>query len=84
LAFYGCSGLTQIVLPASLASISNSAFLSCSNLTQVTVLATTPPVLGTGTVFPTQTTTIRVPADSVSAYQSEWSDYAGRIVAITP
>ena len=36
-AFSGCSGLTEVTLPASLISIGNSAFYRCSNLNMVTI-----------------------------------------------
>jgi cellulose biosynthesis protein BcsQ len=38
-AFYGCSALTEVKLPASLTSISNYTFRNCTNLTTVTIPA---------------------------------------------
>ena len=36
-AFYGCSGLTEITIPASVTSIGNGAFTNCSGLTEITI-----------------------------------------------
>ena len=36
-AFYGCSGLTELILPNSLRSIGESAFYGCSGLTELTL-----------------------------------------------
>ena len=36
-AFSGCSGLTSVTIPSSVASIGNSAFYGCSGLTSVTI-----------------------------------------------
>ena len=36
-AFYGCSGLTSVMIPSSVTSIGSSAFEGCSGLTSVTI-----------------------------------------------
>jgi hypothetical protein len=36
-AFYGCSGLTSVLIPASVTSIGNAAFANCSGLTSVSI-----------------------------------------------
>ena len=83
--FRGLSTLTHIELPSTLTSIGKRAFRDCSNLQSVIIYATTPPTLDTD-VFTgcSQNLTIAVPAESVSAYQSDasWSTYASQIVAI--
>ena len=43
-AFYGCSGLTELILPNSVTSIGNAAFVDCSGLAKITSLAEIPPV----------------------------------------
>jgi hypothetical protein len=48
----------------------------------VTCLPVTPPTIGSNAFNSTSNYPIYVPADSVSAYQSAWSDYASRIQAI--
>lgn len=42
-AFYGCSGITKMTLPAKLTSIGDQAFTSCRNLVELTFLGVTPP-----------------------------------------
>ena len=84
-AFEGCSGLTSIVIPSGVTSIGNRAFAACSGLTSITVNATTPPTLGSNTVFDGSSCNIYVPCESVSAYTSAsgWSTYASRIVGFS-
>ena len=36
-AFYGCSGLTRVILPGDLTNIGSSAFYNCSNLTSIII-----------------------------------------------
>jgi hypothetical protein len=38
-AFWGCSGLTKVVIPASVKKVGSCAFKDCSSLTQVTIPA---------------------------------------------
>lgn len=82
-AFYQCSGFTDITIPSGVTSIGSYAFQSCSSLTGITCLATTPASLGSG-AFDDSTCNIYVPCESVSAYQTAWSDYASRITCISP
>lgn len=71
------SYLEEIIIPASVTSIETYAFHGCgyNNYLTATVLATTPPTLGANAFD--STVTIRVPAESVSAYQSAtgWRSY---------
>ena len=83
--FYNCTGLTSVTVPSSVTFIGDGAFFNCTGLTGVTVNATTPPTLGSNSVFNnTNDCPIYVPAASVSAYRSAsvWSTYASRITAI--
>ena len=81
-AFFSCSGLSSIVIPASVTSIGSFAFQYCSGLASITVLASTPPSLGQAAFSETKNCPIYVPAGSVNAYKSAWSEYADRIQAI--
>ena len=83
-AFSDCSGLTSVTIPSSVTRIRESAFSDCRSLTSITVEATTPPTIddGESEFNNTNNCPIYVPAASVSAYQSAWSDYASRIQAI--
>ena len=82
-AFGNCRSLTSCTIGDSVTSIGSYAFYYCNSLTSITVNATTPPTIGSRRVFDnTNDCPIYVPAASVSAYQSAWSDYSSRIQAI--
>lgn len=83
-AFRECTNLTEVVIPGRVENIGYMAFGDCSRLTSVTVISTTPPFLG-GSVFPSNVTTITVPAGCGNAYKSAsgWSAYADKIVEAT-
>jgi uncharacterized repeat protein (TIGR02543 family) len=85
-AFDGCTSLTSITIPASVTSIGTEAFANCTNLALITVNATKPPALENSHSFwkTSKDLQIKVPADSVAAYQSSWSDFKDCISAITP
>jgi hypothetical protein len=77
-AFRGCVSLAQADLPATLAHIWPNAFSGCAKLKTLIVRASAPPMLD-GSAFngcPADLL-IRVPADSVSLYQSSnWNRFA--------
>ena len=81
-AFAICPSLSTIELPASTTTIGDAAFNSCSGLTSITCLATTPPTLGNDVFTGDSGCPIYVPAASVSAYQSAWSQVSSRIQPI--
>ena len=81
--FFGCRNLTSVTIPSGVTNIYGNAFRQCYNLTSVTCLPTTPPTLGNNVFEVTSSNmVIYVPAASVSAYQSAWSDFASKIQAI--
>jgi hypothetical protein len=80
--FNGCSGLTSVDIGSGITSIGDMTFWGCSSLTAITFNATTPPTIGMGIFGDGTTYPIYVPAESVSLYQSTWSNYASRIQAM--
>lgn len=84
-AFADCTSLTDVTLPSTVESM-GGAFKGCTSLETVTVLATTPPNITTFDPFDgcTSLTAIYVPAESVTAYQTDqyWDNYASLITAI--
>ena len=76
--FQRCTNLTSIEIPSGVTFIDNAAFQYCTSLTSITVKATTPPTLGSD-VFIGSTCPILVPLQSLTAYQTAWSQYASRI-----
>lgn len=83
-AFRQCP-LTSVTIPSNVTSIGNQAFQNCTSLTTMTILATTPPTLGNISVISTATTTIYIPAGTLSAYQSatNWSSHASKFVELS-
>ena len=81
-AFYNCSSIKDsIVLPSTLTSIGGYAF-KFADIPGFYCYATTPPTIGTETFNTLTLCPIYVPAASLSAYQSAWSEYASRLNAL--
>lgn len=77
-AFSGCDDMTEIILPKDTSSIGSNAFNGCTSLTSITCMANTPPTCGSVNPFAsTNNCPIYVPDDSLSAYQSAWSNFTG-------
>jgi hypothetical protein len=82
-AFSKCFLFRQITLPASIAYIGDRAFYRCDQLTLVTCHAVNPPELGRDVFEDTDTSlVIKVPAGSVTAYKTAWSEWADKIAAL--
>ena len=79
-AFSGCTSLTSIVIPNSVTSIGGFAFSGCDNLTKVYVKSKIPPTLVNNSFNVSSELIIYVPNESVEAYKSAWSHYAGYIL----
>jgi len=79
-AFYNCSNLKSITIPATVKAIKTWAFAYCSNLSFITMLGTEPPTGGKN-MFASTNCPIYVPAGTEDAYKAMtyWQDYASRI-----
>jgi hypothetical protein len=83
-AFYRCSSLESVTIGHSVTIFGSLAFAICDNLASITCLAVTPPEVDFAQVFMSSQNiqVIKVPSESVSAYQSAWRGYANIIEAI--
>ena len=82
-AFSDCVNLSTIELPTTLTSIQQNAFSGCTSLELVVCHAITPPSLGFAALNNTHNDlVVRVPAQSVDTYKSNWFVYADRIEPI--
>ena len=82
-AFGGCYILNNVIIPRNVETIGLGAFNDCAALTTMTILATTPPTLANNAISST-TTTIYIPAGTLSAYQTatNWSSHASKFVEL--
>lgn len=85
-AFKNCAGITQVELPASIASIGNSAFAGCSGIKYFMSRATVPPTLGTGVFTGLNFSAAKLFADraGIAAYTQaeQWKDFTNRGIII--
>ena len=81
-AFSRCTSLTSVTISNSVTEIGKYAFAECPGLESITVLASVPPSLGPNAFYGSNDCPIYVPAGSVDAYKTVWSEYADRILAI--
>ena len=79
-AFYGCSSLREIELPAAVSSIDESAFENCTGLRRIIVRSKKPAKLEQKAFPKNESMKIYVPAESLSDYLREWSEYKDYIV----
>ena len=73
--FQGCSNLTSITIPSSVASIGYGAFSGCTSLTEVTCYAVQPPEINGS--FENHNAYLYVPCESRKSYDlhSEWGSF---------
>ena len=75
--FENCKYLIKVILPASVTSVGSGAFSGCSALERIVCNATTPPT-ATGSIATNPSEiTLKVPSNSVSAYQAAnyWKEF---------
>ena len=81
--FYECDGLTDVYVPENVVLLRSYCFGNCSGLVNATFYATEPPAIyQTSFSGVNQNLKIYVPAESVEAYKTAWSNLADKIVAI--
>lgn len=84
-AFSGWDKAKKLKLGSGLTSISSSAFANWISCDEINILATTPPAAGSSFLSSLKSTcVIKVPAASLSAYQSaaNWTVHASKMVGI--
>lgn len=81
-AFYGCSSLTELVIPRETTSIGDRAFCGCSSLQSISLSSSIPPPLGTDAFLDVNPDLrILVPSRLVAVYKSNWPSLADNIFA---
>ena len=83
-AFEDCIALEEVTIGTGTMSLGYGVFSDCSRLATINCKPTTPPTLG-GSAFSgiVSTYKIYVPKNSLSTYQTSWSNYKDHIVAGT-
>lgn len=84
-AFQQFTGLTNVIIPASVLRIDENAFQQCGGLKCLTIINNRPPALNSKAFYQNgDPETIKVPSGSVNTYKSAsgWSDYKDIIQAI--
>jgi hypothetical protein len=79
-AFYGCTNVSNVKIGLSVNYIDNNAFYGCTILKDIYCSAPTPPALKNTSVFPSTIENIYVPTECVDDYQTQWSQFADKIV----
>ena len=80
-AFCFCLKLDDVILPSSLQSLGMGVFSCCSDLTNITFSSEVPPSMPETEMFYScsMLSVILVPANSVEAYKTAFSRYAGMV-----
>lgn len=82
-AFEYCYSLEEITIPSNVTTIGEEAFDCCEKLATVICNPSIPPTLGDCAFdYCASTFKICVPASSVDAYRTAWTDYADKIEAL--
>jgi hypothetical protein len=81
-AFWGRTDIDKIVLPDTITRIGNSSFTNCSALSVIELHSVIPPILNSVDAFNGTEPgfKIKVPAESLSLYQTEWAGKVGNAI----
>lgn len=76
-AFMGCTGMTSVIIPASVKQVGENAFVDCGNLISVTCNAPAPPACAGEVMDNPQDATLLVPVTSWTAYRNadHWKNF---------
>jgi len=79
-AFWGCSGLTSVIIPNSVTSIGKTAFYGCSGLTSVTIGSGVTRIYGSAFANCSELTNVycyaeKVPSTESDAFQDSYIEY---------
>ena len=81
-ALAGCTNVSKVVLPSTVATIGSRAFSSCYHLVELRSRVTTPPAMGNDVFFntPLQNCKLYVPAGSKKKYKAaaEWAGFVSQ------
>ena len=81
-AFFNCTGLTSVTIPASVISIGNYAFEGCSGLTSVTIPASVTRIGSSAFAYCTELASVTIP-DSVTRIGDEAFINCSKLTSVT-
>ena len=78
-AFLDCSAMETAIISESVSKLGSKAFGNCTALKGIMILRPIPPILDDNAFLNTNGCPVYVPDESLTTYQSQWTDLAGRL-----